>query len=204
MKSMFKDALILFLITLVAGLALGYVYFITKEPIAKADAAAKEAAYKEVYKDASSFEHIDSFENMVNDSEWNNSGFSKVDVNDAFLAKDSNGDVLGYVLMITTKEGFGGDIVFSMGIQKDGTMNGISILSISETAGLGMKADPVLKPQYAGKKVPSFTVTKLGSTSDSEIDAISGATITSNALTNGVNAGLYFYQTALGGGRYEG
>lgn len=204
MKSMFKDALILFLITLVAGLALGYVYFITKEPIAKADAATKEAAYKEVYKDASSFEHIDSFENMVNDSEWNNSGFSKVDVNDAFLAKDSNGDVLGYVLMITTKEGFGGDIVFSMGIQKDGTMNGISILSISETAGLGMKADPVLKPQYAGKKVPSFTVTKLGSTSDSEIDAISGATITSNALTNGVNAGLYFYQTALGGGRYEG
>lgn len=204
MKSMFKDALILFLITLVAGLALGYVYFITKEPIAKADAAAKEAAYKEVYKDASSFEHIDSFENMVNDSEWNNSGFSKVDVNDAFLAKDSNGDVLGYVLMITTKEGFGGDIVFSMGIQKDGTMNGISILSISETAGLGMKADPVLKPQFSGKKVPSFTVTKLGSTSDSEIDAISGATITSNALTNGVNAGLYFYQTALGGGRYEG
>ena len=204
MKSMFKDALILFLITLVAGLALGYVYFITKEPIAKADAAAKEAAYKEVYKDASSFEHIDSFESMVNDSEWNNSGFSKVDVNDAFLAKDSNGDVLGYVLMITTKEGFGGDIVFSMGIQKDGTMNGISILSISETAGLGMKADPVLKPQYAGKKVPSFTVTKLGSTSDSEIDAISGATITSNALTNGVNAGFYFYQTALGGGRYEG
>lgn len=204
MKSMLKDALILFLITLVAGLALGFVYYITKDPIAKADAAAKEAAYKEVYPDASSFEEIQDFEKLINKSDWDAQGFSKVYVNDALLAKDSAGNVLGYVLQLTTKEGFGGDIVFSMGITKDGTTNGISILSISETAGLGMKAEPVLKPQYAGKNVSQFTVTKVGSQSDSEIDAISGATITSKALTNGVNGGLYYYQTALGGGNYEG
>ena len=90
-----------------------------------------------------------------------------------------------------------------MGLQRDGTINGISILSISETAGLGMNADKVLKPQYAGKKVPEFTVTKVGAMSDSEIDAISGATITSKAVTKAVNAGLYYFQTTLGGGTYE-
>lgn len=204
MKSMFKDALILFIITLVAGLALGYVYFITKEPIALADAAAKEAAYREVFPDAASFDEIENINSMISKSEWDGSGFAKVRLDNAFLAKDSGGNVLGYVLLITSKEGFGGDIGFSMGILQDGTTNGISILTISETAGLGMKAEPVLKPQYAGKKVSSFAVTKTGAQSDNEIDAISGATITSKALTNGVNAGLYFYQTALGGGQYEG
>ena len=86
-----------------------------------------------------------------------------------------------------------------MGIQKDGTLNGISILSISETAGLGMKAESVLKPQFENKKVANFTYTKSGSTMDSQIDAISGATITTNAVTTAVNAGLYVFQTQLGG-----
>jgi len=63
-----------------------------------------------------------------------------------------------------------------------------------------MEAESVLKPQYAGKNVTQFTVTKTGATSDDQIDAISGATITSNAVTNGVNAGLYYFQNVLGGG----
>ena len=69
-----------------------------------------------------------------------------------------------------------------MGVTLDGTTNGISLLAISETPGLGMKAEDVLVPQFTNKSVDAFSYTKTGSTSDSEIDAISGATYTSNCL----------------------
>lgn len=55
-------------------------------------------------------------------------------------AVDAQGEVLGYAINMTTSEGYGGDITFSMGIKNDGTMNGIEILEIGETAGLGMNA----------------------------------------------------------------
>ena len=97
----------------------------------------------------------------------------------------------------------GGDITFTMGIANDGTLNGISILDISETAGLGMKAEEVLKPQFAEKNVPVFTYTKTGAVSEDQIDAISGATITTSAVTTAVNGGLYYFQTWLGGGGNE-
>ena len=90
-----------------------------------------------------------------------------------------------------------------MGIRQDGTVNGISILSISETAGLGMKAEEVLKPQFANKQVAQFAYTKSGATMDSEIDAISGATITTDAVVTAVNGGLYYFQTQLGGSANE-
>lgn len=57
-----------------------------------------------------------------------------------------------------------------------------------------MKADPVLKDQFPGRNVEQFTYTKTGAASDDQIDAISGATITTNAVTDGVNAGLAYFQ----------
>ena len=114
-------------------------------------------------------------------------------------AQDASGAVLGYVITVTTKEGYGGDIRFTVGITKDGTVNGIAILEIAETAGLGMRAEEVLAPQFADKSVEQFEYTKSGAVSDSQIDAISGATITTNAVTNGVNAGLYYFQSKLQG-----
>ena len=71
---------------------------------------------------------------------------------------------------------------------------GTSILSISETAGLGMRAktDPSFLSQFNGVDVDSFSVVKdgTGSSADDKIDAISGSTITSKAVTNGINAAL--------------
>ena len=58
----------------------------------------------------------------------------------------------------------------------------------------------MLKPQFAGKNVASFEYTKTGATTDAQIDAISGATITTNAVVNGVNAGLTYFTEVLGGG----
>lgn len=205
MKNMMKDAAVLLVITLFAGLILGLVYQITKDPIARAEEKAAKEAYAEVFPGDVEF---DMLEDAIAVDEafalqWKEAGFEGVDIVNVLEAKDDLGNRLGYVLTVASHEGYGGDITFTMGICNDGTLNGISILSISETAGLGMKAEAVLKPQFAGKKVPSFTYTKTGATSDSQIDAISGATITTNAVTTAVNGGLYYFQSQLGGSSNE-
>ena len=195
MKEMLKNAGILLAITIIAGFVLGAVYQITKEPIALAEEAAAMAAYKEVFAEAADFSELE-----VKADALAQGGITGTDINNVFEALGSDGSLLGYVLVVTSHEGYGGDIQFTMGIANDGTTNGISILAIAETPGLGMEADKILKPQYAGKNVSQFIVTKTGAASDEHIDAISGATITSDAVTNGVNAGLYYFQNVLVGG----
>lgn len=197
MKNMIKDAAVLFVITVAAGLILGFVYQITKEPIALAEEKAANEAYAEVFPGASSFEEREATD-PSGDGIWQEQ-YQSVKIDKALEAKDGSGTLLGYVLTVTSREGYGGDITFTMGIRLDGTLNGISILSISETAGLGMKAEAVLKPQFENKNVSQFTYTKSGAVSDDQIDAISGATITTNAVTTAVNGGLYYFQTQLGG-----
>ena len=198
MKEMMKNTGIMVAITLIAGLLLGIVYQVTKEPIAVQEAKAKQEACQEVFADASSFDAVEVA--AVEESAWSSAGYGQETIDEVMMAKDSAGDTLGYVVTVTTKEGYGGDIRFTLGVRMDGTVNGISILSISETAGLGMRAEEVLKPQFADKNVEKFEYTKSGATSESQVDAISGATITTNAVTNGVNAGLYYFQTQLKGG----
>ncbi len=199
MKEMLKNAVILFAITLVAGLLLGFVYENTKDVIAKQEADAKVAAYKEVFATASDFELVTDTAMDAARNKFDANGFEADSIDEVMKAVGTNGEDLGYAFTITTSEGYGGDITFTMGVSKDGTVNGISILSISETAGLGMEADKVLKPQFSNKNVESFVYTKTGATGDNEIDAISGATITTNAVTNAVNSGLYYFNEYLGG-----
>lgn len=204
MKSMLRDTLILFLITLIAGCALGLVYEVTKAPIENQELKTKQEACQEVFPQALEFEEAKAPEEAENGEILKGLGFEQVSIDSVMLAKDGNHNPIGLVLTVTDHEGYGGDIQFMMGIQADGTLNGISILAIGETPGLGMKAEEVLKPQFADKKVEQFSYTKSGSMSESEIDAISGATITTNAVTNGVNGGLaYFhekYEEILKGG----
>lgn len=195
MSKILKNTAILTAITLIAGLLLGVVYEVTKEPIAKSQEAAKQAAYKTVLKDADSFTTLD-----IKTDAADTDGCS---IDEAAEAKKGQ-DTVGYVVTATSKEGYGGDIQISVGIAMDGTIQGIEILSISETAGLGMKAqDESFRDQYKNKAADSFTVTKSGAAADNEIDALSGATITSNAFTKAVNAALAYYQNVLGGSTNE-
>lgn len=194
-NTIIKDAMILTLITLVAGGVLGLVYEITKEPIAKQQEMAKQEAYKSVFEDA------DSFEVCVEEGDGElatylaENGFEAQTINEVMEAKDASGETLGYAINLTTSEGYGGDITFSMGVREDGTLNGISILTISETAGLGMNATKdEFKNQFQDKQAESFEVTKTGAAADNQINAISGATITSNAVTKGVNSGLCAFE----------
>lgn len=200
MKGMIKDALILFAITLIAGLMLGVVNDITKEPIAQQEQKAKNEACQNVFAAADSFEAQELADSAQIEQVLADAGISGADIDELMAAKDASGALLGYVITVTDHEGYGGDIQFSMGITNEGTLNGISLLSISETAGLGMRAGEVLVPQFADKNVSRFTYTKTGATADSEIDAISGATITTNAVVNGVNAGLAYFDKILKGG----
>ena len=198
MKKILKDAFALLMITLVAGILLGFVYSITKEPIAQQEQLTKERSCQEVFADAAIFEN-DTEDLEAATAAMKAAGYEVQTLSEILVAKDGSGNTLGYVLSLVDPEGYGGDISFMMGIRLDGTLNGISILSIGETAGLGMNADTdAFKSQFANKKVEKFTFTKTGSTSDSEIDALSGATITTTAITNGVNAGLAAF-SSLGG-----
>lgn len=203
MNKIVKDTLSITVITLVAGLALGIVQDITAGPIARQAELAKQEAYKAVFQDATSFEEYlpDETKQAVDLVTYlDENGYSAQTIDEIMEALDDSGEILGYAFTVTTSEGYGGDIQFAMGVQNDGTLNGISILSISETAGLGMKADTdEFKDQFKNKQVEKFQYTKAGASADDEIDAISGATITTNAMTNGVNAGICAFHYVEGG-----
>ena len=187
-----KDALILFAITLVAGACLGGVYGVTKEPIAIAEQKAKETAFRTVLPDAASFDIDENDESGIRaaaNGDIAGMGFGNVTVDESAVGMDASG---------SSKDGYGGAITVTVGILADGTVNGIEFLTLAETAGLGMNAGkPEWKIQYAGKNVDAFAVTKNGASSDNEINAISGATITSNAVTGAVNAAVYFAKNCL-------
>ena len=106
MKNMIKDAAILFAITLIAGFVLGFVYNVTKEPIAQAEEKAAKEAYAEVFQDASDFNELAIEEDSAYISEWEEAGFSDVDVDKALEAVDSDGNGLGYVLTLTSHAGY--------------------------------------------------------------------------------------------------
>ena len=191
--SLVKDALILTVITLVAGVLLGLVYEITKAPIAAANEAATQAAYREVFAEADSFIQMD-IDVAAASEEIHAAGYEDVDIDNVLMAVDSSKVTLGYVLTMTSHAGYGGDITFSMGITNEGVMNGYSITDISETAGLGMKAkEEKFMSEFKGIPVGTYEVTKTTPAGEFEIEAISGATITSRAVTGAVDAGMAYF-----------
>ena len=102
--SIVRDTLILTVITLIAGLLLGLVYQITKEPIAQQEESAKTEAYKAVFAEADSFEPIVEAEDADLSAYLEQNGFSQ-SINEIMEAKDASGEVLGYAINITTPEG---------------------------------------------------------------------------------------------------
>ena len=200
MNKIVKNTGILMAITLVAGALLGLVYEITKAPIAQAQEDAKQEAYRTVLADADSFENDENFKEKAAKKALSEAGYDSDDISEVVVGKDSSNQEIGYVITVTSHEGYGGDIQISVGIEEDGTVKGIEMLSISETAGLGMKATEAdFKDQFKDKNVEKFSYTKSGEEGDDKIDALSGATITTNAVTNAVDSALVYFQNELGG-----
>lgn len=200
MNNILKNTMILTSITVVSGLLLGVVYGITKEPIARAQENTKQEAFRTVLADASSFEDYEGFDADEAAELLQENGYTSDTVTEVAEGTDSSGETVGYVINVTSSEAYDGELQLSVGIAADGTVKGVEMLSISETAGLGMKADEAeFKDQFKDKQVDQFSYTKSGETGDDKIDAISGATITTNAVTNAVNSALVYYQNELGG-----
>ena len=190
-----KDAIILFAITLISGLILGFVYDITKAPIAAAAKAAKNEAYAVVFPDAKDFEASDAETAKIAETadEISGKGFGHVTIDEVVDAKDASGNNVGRVITATSKDGYNGTVQLSVGIKSDGTVVGITFLTLAETPGLGMRAgEKDFYSQYANKNTKEFKLVKGSASGDNEIAAISGSTITSSAVTNAVNAALYF------------
>ena len=198
-KGIFVAMAALFAITVVMGAALGVIYNVTKKPIEEAELKAKQEAYKEVFPDAKDIVAVDDSKYEEYNSKLDDSGYTNSHIDEINVATGDEGE-LGYIYVVTNGRGYGGDIQLVVGINKDGVIQGIAFLSINETAGLGMEADnPEFLNQYIGKAVDSFNVTKTAATSDDDVEAISGATITTDAVTDAINATLLMNSILTGG-----
>ena len=201
MKNKFlKNCLALFVITLVAGISLAFVNEVTKEPIAKAQDKARLEAYEVVYPNAE-FKVMDNSDEILKASSKSleKENLSQCSVDDVLAVTDKNGNLIGYVFSATSPSGYGGDIKVAIGVSnKTNKITGFTVLSHSETAGLGAKAtEDEFKSQFIGKSANGINYTKNGASNDTEIDALSGATITSNAVCEAVDSALAVYNLQL-------
>lgn len=185
MKNIFKNAGILLAITLVAAIALSFVYELTKEPIALAAQKAKAEAYQEVYETAAAFEDVDNAEALLKD--YNTNLAAGTAVEEVLRTIDEAGAPLGYVLTVSAK-GYAGPVRIALGIDKSGTVIGYAVLEHEESPGFGANCENEdIKQQF------------LGITAASQLDGITGATITSNALRSETQAAIDFVKTLEGG-----
>ena len=199
-NTLIHDAIALFIITLVAGILLGAVYMITKDPIDKAEEEATNKAYAAVYKDAefasddTLTEAVKSFQGDVAAGKID-AAYTDVELIEARTAS-SGGSQAGYVVKVSGK-GYGGAVTIALGITNEGEVLGIQILDASnETPGLGQNSTKEdWNGQYIGMtsdKTLSVVKDGSGSQDNGTINSISGATITSNAVTRAVNVALKF------------
>ena len=173
----FVLAIILFVITAVVALLLAYTNSVTWNKIEENTAKEQNEARMAVMANATEFEKLD--------TELAEDGI----VTEIYAGKNASGELVGYCVGVAPN-GFGGAIEMMVGVKPDETLTGIKIVSLSETPGLGSKAqEPKFKDQFNDKSVKEpLTVMKSGTAKDNEIVAISGATISSNAVVSGVNA----------------
>ncbi len=188
MKEIVNLALKLFVITAVAALALAFTNSITVEKIAEQTKLENQLARQEVLKQAESFEEVQ--------KEELSSAIKSVDAVEAEIVveayKGLNGsDIVGYTYKVLPK-GYGGEMNLLVGISTEGEITGIKVVSHSETPGLGAKAtEPSFQDQFMGMSTSSpLTVIKSGTASDNQVQAITGSTITTQAVTDGVNCAV--------------
>lgn len=204
-SNLFLNTFILALVSVVLVLCLAVVNQLTMGPIQEAEINARAEAYKAVYPTAEKFAEIDDAESLIEKSAevLEKADLAGCSINDVLAVTDASGSIKGYVISATSPNGYGGDVQIAVGIA-DGKLTGFDVISNSETPGFGAKCtEDEFKKQFAGKAAKTLSYTKNGAKSDTEFDAISGATITSNAVQEAVNAAITFYQASFGGGVQE-
>ena len=204
--SLGHDIVVITVITLIAGLLLGLVHSITAGPIAEQEEKTRVETQKAVFQAAESFEAVEGIkEDEALIQAVADAGLTKTVVEAVDIAYDAAGEPLGYVVTSLNKEGYGGEVKIMTGIDTTGEelkVNSIAFLTLAETAGMGMKADlPDFKDQFIdlvpGDDMVAYT--KTGKSAPNEIDAISGSTVTTNAVTKATNAALVAVRYLEGG-----
>lgn len=177
-KEILVPTLTLFVIAMAATLLLSLVNNVTADRIAAATAASEAEARQTVFPDATNFVQKDNY----------------------YEATDADGNVIGYVFN-TSSKGYGGDVPVTVGIDAEGTITGIVPGDLSnETPGLGQNASkPSFLEQFVGK-TGQLTVVK-NAPGDSDIEAMTSATITTTAVVNAVNEATDLYNEITGGGK---
>mgnify|MGYP003309614826 CR=1 FL=1 len=177
-----KLALILFAITFIATLLLTLCNYITKDKIALLEAQNAENARQSVISGAN-FKKVDLDESLLKEH-------ASCGTIEAYRA-DKNGEFAGYCISVAPT-GYIGQINMIVGINPDLSFAGIKIISMSETPGLGAKAtNKEFYGQFSeGKKGTLSVVKNQPAPKENEINAVTGATITSKTITKGANCAL--------------
>ena len=186
MNNMAKLGAVLFVICAVAALALGLTNQVTAPIIEQRNIQANNESRQVVLPEAKEFK------------QFKNSKFEGTDGLVAEVYEGINGsELVGYTIK-TLPKGYGGQMEIMVGISKDGVITGINIGRMSETPGLGTKAaEPPFKDQFNQKPAKELNIVKGKASGESQIEAISGATITSSAVTKGVNVAIDVFNSSL-------
>lgn len=175
MKQIVKNTAILLVITAVASIALAFVYELTKEPIALAEQKAKAEAYQAVY-DGVSFDILPQIEKKL--QAYNKPLTEGTEVQEILVAKGSDGAKVGYAVSVSSN-GYGGPVTIALGIDVSGKVVGYAVLNHQETPGFGANCTN-------GDVVAQFN----GITAADQLDGITGATLTTNALKRATQAAI--------------
>lgn len=172
LKEYAMPTVVLFIICFAATLLLGLTNSVTEPKIEQLAQETEQKSRQTVFPDAASFGDVTSPEEGTT----------------IVPALDSAGKVIGYVV-VNSEKGYGGEISVMTGVDTEGKVTGVNILSHGETAGLGANATgEKFRNQFIGL-VKDITVSK-DKPGDNSIDALTGATITSRAVVRAVNAAI--------------
>ena len=184
LRSIIKTSAILLVIGFVCTLLLSLCNFLTKDTIASLAFESEQKAMTETLAQAEKFEKFN---------------YNADDVVSEVYEGTSGEKVVGYCFKAEPK-GYGGAISMIVGVDTECKVTGVAIVNMSETPGLGAKAkESSFTDAYKGK-TSGIKVNKSGAPKDNEISAISGATITSKAVTEGVNRALEIAEDLTKGG----
>ena len=189
MKDILRLTIVLTVISAVSALSLAVVYKATQEPIAQNRRLALLAALNEVLPPHDN--QPDNELKVVNLGQDEQGRAKEM----KFYPARQGGKLVGAALTAVSK-GFGGDIEMLIGVNGHGQILGIKILSHRETPGLGAKIiRPDFLQQFAGKTMKNqLDLKKAGG----EIDQITGASVSSKAVVQGIKNALEVYQQQKG------
>lgn len=192
-KVVFKLGFILLLVSGVAACLLALTNEVTAGTIEEMNIQANTVARQEVLPDATDFEEVPAEDVVKVATEI---GMEKPEELLEIYAGKNGSEVVGYTVKTGPGSGFSGEVQVLTGISTDGMITGITIIKHNETPGLGALATGEWNDQFTGKSATEELIVVKGTAKEdsNEIQAITGSTITSKAVTEGVNRSIEVYQ----------